>query len=191
MILQRLKHDTRELHAQIEQRVDLPVRLRSWEGYREVLAQFYGYYAPVEAALKGVTGLDRVIGDLSVRWKAGQLVADLQVLGVAPSAIASLPHCVDFPHPSGLDHAFGCLYVLEGATLGGQIITRQITGDLGVTPTQGAAFFAGYGPATGPMWRSFGAAVMAYATTPEREATIVAAAQATFQALDRWMAGGS
>jgi heme oxygenase len=50
----------------------------------------------------------------------------------------------------------GALYVIEGATLGGQVISPQIqAGRLGVTPEHGGRFFHGYGEQTTPRWNEF------------------------------------
>ena len=49
--------------------------------------------------------------------------------------------------------AVGCLYVLEGSTLGGQIILRRAAERLGIDADTGAGFFHGYGAQTGAMWR--------------------------------------
>lgn len=189
MILQRLKHATREDHQQVERTVDLGARLRSREAYGAVLARFYGFYAPLEAALAAVDGLALALADLGARSKAGLLARDLATLGVAADQLGALPRCGALPALPDVAHAFGCMYVLEGATLGGQLIARQL-GGLGVTPEAGGAFYTSYGPAVGPMWRSFGASLTAYATTPEREEAMVSTARATFAALEGWLAGG-
>lgn len=189
MILQRLKQDTRIYHQQIEEVVDLQHRLRSREGYRSVLEQFYGFYAPLEGALAGVAGLGLALNDLVARQKTGLLACDLGALGMLPSAITLLPRCRELPAMAEIAQALGCLYVIEGATLGGQIISRQISVELQLTPNQGAAFFTSYGTETGSMWRRFGTQLSAYATTPERETMIVDAALETFSTLRGWLAG--
>jgi heme oxygenase len=189
IILQRLKRDTAHQHEQLERSVDLLARLSSREAYRAVLMQFYGLYAPIEAALDQVDGLALALGDLAARWKTGLIARDLAALDVSAGETRSLPCCTALPALPDVAHAFGCLYVMEGATLGRQVITRQIASEVGVLADGGGAFFQGYGPLTGPMWRSFGAGLAAYATTPEREAVIVASAQETFRAFERWLAG--
>ena len=55
------------------------------------------------------------------------------------------------PVPEGL----GALYVIEGATLGGQVITRYIQSALKIDATNGGRFFAAYGDRTGLLWRDF------------------------------------
>jgi heme oxygenase (biliverdin-IX-beta and delta-forming) len=187
-VLQRLKCETRPYHEQIEHVMDLPACLHSREEYRAVLARLYGLYAPVELALGDVAGLSTIVDDLSGRWKAALLARDLLALGLSTVELRDLPRCADLPALPDIAHALGCLYVFEGATLGGQLIARQIAGSLGVSTEHGGAFFSSYGSQTGPMWRRFGAAVTAYATTPNHEAAMVAAAQELFRIFTRWLA---
>ena len=51
------------------------------------------------------------------------------------------------------------LYVLEGSTLGAQIIFRQARASLNVSATCGASFFYGYGPSTYAIWKTLIAAI--------------------------------
>lgn len=195
MLLQQLKQDTRRYHEQIERTLDLPARCQSLDGYRRVLAQFYGFYAPVELALAQITGLSNVLADLDQRRKTALLARDLAALGMSDDNLAAIPLCTALPALPGIPQALGCLYVLEGATLGGQIIARQLHQRLGVTPAGGSAFFSSYGPQTGPMWRAFGEQIVAYAmisaSKDDRNAVpdIIAAARETFRAFDHWLLG--
>jgi heme oxygenase len=49
----------------------------------------------------------------------------------------------------------GALYVLEGSTLGGQVIARQLAESIGVYPGKGASFFYGHGDDTQAHWKEF------------------------------------
>ena len=44
--------------------------------------------------------------------------------------------------------AFGCLYIMEGASLGGQVIGQHVRQTLGATPETGGRFYAAYGDRT-------------------------------------------
>jgi heme oxygenase len=79
------------------------------------------------------------------------------------------------------------MYVLEGATLGGQLMARAAQQHLGISVASGGAFFFSYGPDLGHMWKSFGTLVQDYATSDPIANTIVAAACDTFETLDRWL----
>ena len=47
----------------------------------------------------------------------------------------------------------GALYVVEGSTLGGQYIARQVETVLGLVQGEGDAYFLGHGERTGERWR--------------------------------------
>lgn len=51
----------------------------------------------------------------------------------------------------------GTLYAIEGATLGGQVISRHLQTTLGLTASTGARFFNGYGDtlSTQQHWQEF------------------------------------
>jgi heme oxygenase len=191
MIMARLKEATRPHHEAVEARIDVFRAGRTLEGYRRVLERFLGYYEPAEAALARVPGWEAVGLDLDERRKAPLLRRDLLALGLDDRGIADLPRCRRLPELTGLPEALGAMYVLEGATLGGQYIRKRVESDFGLGPDSGCAFFSSYGDRVGPMWKSFGAAAESFATTPEIEDAVVRSAVATFEAIDRWFAEGS
>ncbi len=94
-----------------------------------------------------------------------------------------LPVCGDLPVCNSIAQAFGCLYVLEGATLGGRVLCRHFNQTLGLDVHNGSAFFAGYGEATGAMWALFGERLTA--ANVDETAAIQSACQ-TFQTLEQW-----
>lgn len=156
----------------------------SREDYRDLLRRFHGYYHPLEQDLLNA-GHWRDIGlDYPQRLKTAALERDLVTLGDAAPSL--LPQCSSLPDVSPLPASLGCLYVLEGATLGGQIISRHLREHLGLTPATGAAFFSGYGPDTGPRWKEFGT-VLTTAAREEDGDAIVAAANQTFMTLSDWI----
>ena len=82
--------------------------------------------------------------------------------------------------------ALGAMYVVEGSTLGGAIIARQVERALGLTTESGCAYFRSYGPAISPMWKSFGAVLLA-SSSPETDDEIVASANRTFAIMQDWL----
>lgn len=187
MILVRLKRDTGVKHHALERRLallapDLPRVL-----YQTYLARFYGYYAALEQRLIGFRAWPAVAVDYSGRHKTPQLESDLHIFGHTNATLARLPLCLDLPVLQSPAQVLGCLYVIEGATLGGQIITRHLAASLQITAQSGAAFFDGYGVRTGPCWREFGAALTAAAGLLQQDDAIVANANATFDTLSRWL----
>lgn len=178
-ILARLRAETRVEHEAIERALDLTGEALTLDGYRLRLEQLHGFLRPVEAWLWPLPGLE-----LEARRKTPWLAVDLVALGVCePGRLAT---CSELPPLRTTAARFGCLYVLEGATLGGQVISRHVRRTLGITPAAAGRFFHGYGPRTGEMWQAFRAALGAFAARAAADDEIVAAAVATFRSLRRW-----
>ena len=189
-ILPRLKRETQSSHASLERRVDLMNRVRTPSDYRTLLETFYGLYQPLESEIsRSADQIAPWLPDIGNRLRTPSLKADLRVLGnVCPEALplAPVPPFRSLSDGS-LSATFGCLYVLEGSTLGGQIISRQIGSHLDFTPENGCSFFACHGAETGNMWRKFSEAIEAYAVShPEDGVIIIRAAQDTFGAFANW-----
>ena len=124
--------------------------------------------------------------DLQARLKTPLLNRDLAWLTArCPVADAAVPPAPAVPDFSA---AVGCLYVLEGAALGGQIIARHVGDTLGLSPAAGLAFYTSYGADRGRMWRGFRAAAESWAdegaVDPE---AVIEAARSTFGLLDAWL----
>ena len=68
----------------------------------------------------------------------------------------------------------------------GQFILRHLTAKLGVSAENGAAYYAGHGAETGPLWRRFGERVNALPMTDDEREECVRSAASTFTALERW-----
>lgn len=185
MILDRLKEATADQHARLEQRVDLSSRLRDAAEYAALLGAFYGFYCPLESALAAVPGYDTVGLTFAERLKTPYLASDLAALG---RSVETVPLDAEPPVDS-LGVALGRMYVLEGATLGGRVVSRMVREALGYTPEHGCRFFSSYGDRVGAMWSTFRAALVRFATTPEATTEVVAAAKDTFARFDRWLAG--
>ncbi len=146
-----LRTGTRELHERTETAFVLGAADLTRAEYEAVIGHLAIRYAAAEAALAPWTDALAAYGlDLGVRRKAPLLRRDVAALGadLPPAEIAaqSVPT---------LAHAFGTLYVLEGATLGGQLLRRRVESTLGLTPATGLAFLTAYGPKVGAMWRAF------------------------------------
>jgi heme oxygenase (biliverdin-IX-beta and delta-forming) len=182
-LLERLRDETRAEHRSIERTLaDLTSSSLTHERYCFRLGQFYGFYRPLETRLARVLQNEPV--DFPGRMKTHLLRADLKDLGCRPADL--LPVCGRLPALDGATAGFGCLYVLEGSTLGGQVISRHVQARLGVTCERGGRFFAGYGPATGAMWRALRAVLVEHATRSDRADAVIDAARSTFATLHAW-----
>jgi heme oxygenase len=184
-ILSRLRAESRLEHEAVERDLDLMSAGLTVAVYRRRLEQLHGFYAPLEDRLEALGAFSGA--EPEPLAKAALLAADLRALGVAEPE--RLPRCQALPDLLGPAQALGCLYVIEGATLGGQVIARHLHRTLGLEPQSGARFFHGYGEETGPRWRSFGARLVAFAVNAPREDLMVRAAIETFRALRAWCKG--
>jgi heme oxygenase (biliverdin-IX-beta and delta-forming) len=187
VILPRLKQATAARHAAIESRSVLLDPQLSRATYRACLRRFFGYYAPLELRLLRSQAWHAVGLAYGDRRKTPQLSQDLAALGVTPEELEQTPLCHALPDLRSTARLFGCLYVIEGATLGGQIVTRHLQASLGVTPQSGGAFFSGYAEHTGSRWKAFGVHLSAFAGASGADDEIVAGANETFETLDRWL----
>jgi heme oxygenase len=188
MILTALREATRAHHTRLETRLDLFRTVRSWSDYTALLSLFYGFYRPMEARLLHFTEWETVGLNYAERQKTPLLAADLRVLGHSSEAIAALPCCVALPDMQTFAQALGCAYVLEGATLGGQIVLKQFGARLGLTAENGGAFFAIYGAEVPARWAQFREGLTRFsAVFPSEETPILNAACATFASLEEWV----
>lgn len=182
-LLATLRDATAAHHARAEALVPVLAPDLTLEGYASVLARFHDVYASLEGALADVGAWPGGF-DAAARRKLPLLERDLAWLharGVVPAPMRRSPLHATAVAPD-LATAIGTLYVLEGATLGGQVILRRLAPRLGISPETGASFYAGYGADTGAMWKAFVAMANAWGDA-NRDAwdDVVRAAQATFE----------
>lgn len=190
-VLQHLREATRPQHEAIEARVDLLRPDLSLAEYQRLLERFYGFYVPLEAKLANAAPWEQWDFSFAERQKARFLARDLYHLGASQGEVAALPRCPDLPAVTSLAAALGCLYVIEGATLGGQLIARHVMPLLGLSPETGCAFFTSYGTEVGRRWRALGELLRAQLTTAADADRAATAAHDTFAKLDHWLAGGN
>jgi heme oxygenase len=166
----------------------LSSRMRDAASYRSLLELFLGFFRPLEDAVIGVPDIMAVVPDLQSRQRANLLQKDLASLGLSPRTIRNLPDCGELPRTENLSQAVGCLYVLEGSTLGGQIVTRQIQ-ESAATSSMPCSFFGSHGENVGSMWKKFGMAAEKYAAqNPNETEAICVSARHTFRCLESWAA---
>ena len=80
--------------------------------------------------------------------------------------------------------SLGALYVIEGSTLGGKIISKMIKQQL-KTEVMAFTFFTGYGDQSANMWNSF-THILNSITQPDQIGIIVESANVTFQKFSFW-----
>jgi heme oxygenase len=186
MLMARLRHDTADHHSRAEHAVDLRASLSSRNDYRELLGRLHGFYAPLETALERFAA---EVPELLIpqRRKTPLLESDLRMLGDSVAAITTLQRSEALPCLGSVAGAVGCLYVLEGATLGGRVIARLLQNTLGISAPTGGAFFASYGERIDTMWQAFGQAAECCCDRASRQDDAVKAAIATFECFTAWI----
>ena len=148
-MIERLRTATRERHAAVERAVDLRRSLGSLREYAHLLQRLWRLHALWEPACRRALR-DDVFFD--ARRKTPCLLQDFSALGIEPSKCAQT---LQIPSIESRSSALGAMYVVEGATLGGEILYREAKRRLGINELSGAAFLYGYGPYTAEMWLGF------------------------------------
>ena len=103
---------------------------------------YFGFWAPLEEKLSGLAMLQNPDLALPGRLKCPLLREDLLILGRDP---ATVRWCERLPVLDTFLQGLGCLYVMEGSTLGSQIISRHLKENFQMEERSGAAFFNAYG----------------------------------------------
>jgi heme oxygenase len=146
--------------------------------YCDYLARQWSMHAPLEAALRPwVSQPWRNVRLVKTRW----LTADILAMGAAPPIAGS--GCAAITSEA---QALGTLYVLEGGTLGLQIVRKRLRSH-GNHRDTASRFLRGYGDATAAHWREFVERLEALPS--EVWPLALDAACATFAAFHRRFAG--
>jgi len=177
-LLQELRAATRDVHDRLELDLDVLQRSRSAPSYAALLVGFRSVYRPLEQALTACAATLLTVPDWPQRHKCGWLDADLAALGVGRDEPAA-----DVPAVRTAEDVAGTLYVMEGATLGGAVVVRELAAAFPVLPPH--EFFSSYGASRGVRWRDFRRHVEALERRGADRDAVVAAATATFATLER------
>jgi len=172
MMMSLLREATQDQHQAVEALMPVMQPSLTPLSYAQLLTQLQAVVQPLESELLAL-GLPETF-NLHQRVKAPLLSRDLQWFP-APQPVVPV-----MPALAGVPEGLGALYVLEGATLGGQIISRHVQETLGVTPERGGAYFSGYGKSTGRMWQEFAHNMNQAIPAADRD-RVITGARHTFQ----------
>lgn len=152
MISEILKAKTKILHDRVEAHFNSQ---RIFDGsfsvvdYRNLIRYNYLFLLHFEdAVFSAITPQNAQQLDLEKRRKLASIKKDLEVLNIEESATLTP---VEIKNEA---EAFGILYVMEGSTLGGNVIAKQLSKhpefkDLSFS------YFRCYGENTGSFWKNF------------------------------------
>ena len=175
---QHLKLATAAAHSSLECVLAKRGYFDGREQYIHYLQRFLAFQEEAEHALEIPITVDAV-PDWTERRRAHLARADLATLG-AP--VRQFPRsCGRLPGIASHEQVLGIVYVLEGSTLGGAYLLRQLA-PLGITQTHGGSYLASYGSNRGKMWQRFLFMLEEAHLRHVKAESIAAAAIATFTA---------
>ncbi len=173
----RLKTETQQQHRAIEKTKWMKLLMHpglTKEEYTVILKKWVPIIAAFEKQLnRQQEELSTIFPDWASRLKLAMLQKDISMLN------ETVPE-TDEPALSGINELTGVFYVLEGSSLGGRVIVKQLT-TLDWFDASFGNFFAGYGAKTGSQWVNFRDYLNGYVARAEENADeIIAAAQNKF-----------
>lgn len=140
-VLTRLRSATGEIHRRIEGRLGILAHLVEQDSRREMVRRFAALHLPAEAALQDFLA---AIPDLDFSKRSR---AHLLPLFARETPMPS------FPLPESRAEALGMFYVVEGSSLGGNVLLRRLA-DAGVNDPA-LRFLNPYKAEAGAWWRGF------------------------------------
>lgn len=176
----RLKKKTQTYHAQIEQTPLLNRMMNTsidMAGYHLLLEQFHAYICPCENIIRSSPWSPL----LKNREKTNLLSNDFLDLGID----INTKNCLNLPPLTIKEEILGYLYVIEGATLGGQVIAEVLKKKLGLSSKHGARYFNGYCNKSAIMWIKF--CHVLNQANPIQEQQILISASRTYTTLIDWL----
>ena len=181
---ERLKHETGKAHLHTERLLLKKLHaISSVDDYQHILRIFFGFFHPVERAISDHLNCS-VLPDYDSRGIAGRIKNDLAALNDRRPIIVSAA----IPQIRSVPEACGAMYVIEGSTLGGQVIARMIreNPDIQITD-ESLTFFRGYDENTMPMWKKFQGFLNDTFQTETQIAQVTSAATETFEKMGDWI----
>jgi heme oxygenase len=150
--LSKLKIQTALSHKRLE---ELPISSyilspdMKMDDYEHYLRLMYDVHSSVEEKIFPL--LSAIVDDLKDREKKHLIVEDLLYLNYAKPVARPLFNTQNITIP----FALGILYVVEGSSLGGRFILKNLETIDGLTDGKGVSYFAGYENKTGSYWKTF------------------------------------
>lgn len=132
--------------------------------------------------------LSGVISDLNERKKAHLILNDLRNIGIEKKQLSfPLKNASEISVP----FAMGMMYVVEGSTLGGRFILKNIQESLNFNEENGASYFSGYGNKTGSFWKNYLNSLTHFETQNNSEEEIIAGADYAFRVIGEHLSKNS
>lgn len=127
--------------------------------------------------------LSTIIQDIEERRKNPLIEADFSALSYTKNKPAR--SVLNLKDDISTGYAMGIMYVIEGSTLGGRVLYKNIEKHLGYNNDKGAAYFAGYGDKTGSNWKNFMLTLSNYENEHGNADDIIAGANHAFTSITK------
>lgn len=184
MFIQNLRAATADSHKQLESN-NLSLALLSdnvTEGiYCNYLIKLYSFVKGFEEII--YPPLSQHFFNLSQRKKAHLIHEDLDIYNITNENCKILKESFLKETYPDIFSSAGGLYVLEGSTLGGQIIVKHLQKKLAPGFTK-SAYFSAYQHKTGSMWKEFLQQLTSLPKSDIEEQQIITGATKTFQIIN-------
>lgn len=183
--LQQLRSQTARSHQLIEQNVSSQLLMSEHvtiTHYAHYLKSLYGFVNVFEKMAFPLLK-DYEVLQLDDRRKSHLIQADLTMLHHT-AAESYLNEELFNTHYQTTAAVLGGMYVLEGSTLGGQIINKHLTTVLGHSVAGKTTYLTAYAGKTGSMWKTFLQLLGEAGTTIDNKDVIIASAVNTFSLLN-------
>lgn len=179
--IQRLRQETEADHRNVEGAVPLMRQDLNADEYVRCLQRIYGVVVAWEERAAEVAP-EWLQPALLARQRRSLLELDLAWFGLSErdDERPALPEMND------VSSLLGTMYVMEGSTLGGQLIARHVEATLHLAEGRGNSYFHGHGRQTGPLWKEF-CEMLRLRIPDEQTDAVVVSAKAMFSAFGTWM----
>ncbi len=183
--LQQLRHSTAASHHALEQNA-CSIALMSQS---VTVDQYTVYLNCLVPFVKGFEehvfpGLQQTLPDLDERRKLHMLRSDLLLLGALGQVDQTFTGDFFTAHYPDSANRLGGMYVLEGSTLGGKIITKHLQQSLGKKVDGKTTYLNPYGDQAGNRWKNFLQLLQDAASESNNEEAIITGAITTFSILE-------
>jgi heme oxygenase (biliverdin-IX-beta and delta-forming) len=179
--IQRLRQETEADHRNVEGAVPLMHQGLNIAEYVQCLQRIYGVVAAWEERAAAIAP-EWLLTAVLARQRSPLLELDLAWFGVSEKD----DRRPTLPEMNNLPSLFGTMYVMEGSTLGGQLIARHVEAALHLSEGRGNSYFRGHGSQTGPLWKEF-CEMLKLRIPDEQTDTVVVSAKAMFRTFATWM----
>ncbi|MES2661680.1 MAG: biliverdin-producing heme oxygenase [Pseudomonadota bacterium] len=179
-IMQQLREATADAHAAIE---NTPIMQSLLHGnlsrphYISLLQRLHAFHKPLENKVDHYLHGSDLYLIWSVRHKSVWLEEDIHFFKqktISSFSFNCLPNILSIPD------LMGCIYVLEGATLGALVIRKLLIEHYGYESNSGGRYYTAYGTATQNFWKQTSELINTTVTAEHDKKACVCSAQKTF-----------